>query len=436
MAVKEKVIAKDIDGNDLQEGDRVQIVELGGRARLLLNATAIVSEITVKDSGTVQCRIAIESSPSTKFFWNEKWLRKLSSEIVEINPLDEVAAKITELWADSENAEEVANQAAYSALDSARLCGEELLKAKQIAGHGNWEKFRATLLHPKTGKPMPSSTATLYQRIAERWGEIEASEVRSLRSARELLKSDRQISAAKPESAPKSASVADLPATQSIDQVCDSSEHLSDNFEHLSDSSERYETTPDYGEAVSEEIAESLMNLGVMPCKPSISPEELNREMAKSGLITQDVKIINPRLKRCEFLCNGVLKNGVISGVLFDWKRMTVAAVLIDYDDGKQIQVPSSNAWLIDESNSESNDQPINRFAAIEEIAAKGWYWDVRRSFCKHPGDYCYSAHLTTPDVKKTFSATKYECLEDALENCIEQAKTAGLWEVEECQKQ
>lgn len=433
MAVKEKIIAHDIDGNDLQEGDRVQIVELGGRAKLWLNATAIISEITVKSSGAVQCRIAIESSPSTKFFWNEKWLRKLPSEIVEINPLDEAAAKITELWADSENAEEVANQAAYSALDSARLCGEELLKAKQIAGHGNWEKFRATLLHPKTGKPMPSSTATLYQRIAERWGEIEASEVRSLRSARELLKSDRQISAAKPESAPKSASVADLPATQSIEQSIDSSEHLETT---PSISEEAPSIRPDYGENVSDETADSLTGLGVMPCKPSISPEEFNREMAKSGLITQDVKIINPRLKRCEFLCNGVLKNGVISGVLFDWKRMSVAAVLIDYDDGKQIQVPSSNAWLIDESNSESNDQPINRFAAIEEIEAKGWYWDVRRSFCKHPGDYCYSAHLTTPDVKKTFSATKYECLEDALENCIEQAKTAGLWEVEECQKQ
>lgn len=435
MAVKEKIIAHDIDGNELQEGDRVQIVELGGRAKLWLNATAIVSEITVKSSGTVQCRIAIESSPSTKFFWNEKWLRKLSSEIVEINPLDESAARITELWADSENAEEVANQAAYSALDSARLCGEELLRAKQLAGHGNWEKFRATLLHPKTGKSMPSSTATLYQRIAERWGEIEASEVRSLRSARELLKSDRQISAAKPESAPKSASVADLPATQSIEQAIDSSEHLIDSSEHLettpSISEEAPSVSPDYGDQVSDEIAESLMNLGVMPCKPSISPEEFNREMVKSGLITQDIKIINPRVKRCEFLCNGVLKNGVISGVLFDWKRLSVAAVLIDYDDGKQIQVPASNAWLIDENDSESNDQPINRFAAIEEIEAKGWYWDVRRSFCKDPGDYCYSAFLTMPDRKKMFSAAKYECLEDALEDCIEQAKAAGLWEVE-----
>jgi hypothetical protein len=421
MAVKEKVIAHDIDGNELQEGDRVQIVELGGRAKLWLNATAIVSEITVKSSGAVQCRIAIESSPSTKFFWNEKWLRKLSSEIVEINPLDESAAKITELWADSENAEEVANQAAYSALDSARLCGEELLKAKRLAGHGNWEKFRATLLHPKTGKPMPSSTATLYQRIAERWAEIEASEVRSLRSARELLKSDRQISAAKPESA----TVTDLPVTQSIEQVIDSSEHL--------------ETTPsirsDYGKNVSDEIADSLTSLGVMPCKPSISPEEFNREMAKSGLITQDIKIINPRLKRCEFLCNGVLKNGVISGVLFDWKRMSVAAVLIDYDDGKQIQVSASNAWLIDEQDNESNDQPINRFAAIEELERRGWFWDAARRIDIN-GDYCYWANISSPkcDIKEVFFAQRFECLEDALENCIEEAKKAGVWEVEQCQ--
>lgn len=430
MAVKEKVIAKDIDGNELQEGDRVQIVELGGMSSIWLNKAVTIAEFSSKPNG-IHCKVFSECAPDTKFSWRADHLRKISSAMIEQSELGALAAEIMRLHEECEKAlnvarvaREAAREASRSALEHAKLCGESLVIAKRRVGHGAWEAWRGEMLR------IPSSTGTLYQRVFERWHELESMtniEELSLRKAAELLKKPRKPATLK--SISPSHNEADLPATQSI-------EHLSDSSEHLNDSSERYETTPDYGEAVSEEIAESLMNLGVMPCKPSISPEEFNREMAKSGLITQDVKIINPRLKRCEFLCNGVLKNGVISGVLFDWKRMTVAAVLIDYDDGKQIQVPSSNAWLIDESNSESNDQPINRFAAIEEIEAKGWYWDVRRSFCKHPGDYCYSAHLTTPDVKKTFSATKYECLEDALENCIEQAKTAGLWEVEECQKQ
>jgi hypothetical protein len=127
-----------------------------------------------------------------------------------------------------------------------------------------------------------------------------------------------------------------------------------------------------------------------------------------------------------------VLKNGVISGVLFDWKRMSVSAVLIDYDDGKQIQVPASNAWLIDESNSESNDQPINRFAAIEELERRGWFWDAARRIDIN-GDYCYWANISSPkcDIKEVFFAQRFECLEDALENCIEEAKKAGVWEGE-----
>jgi len=120
------------------------------------------------------------------------------------------AIRIIQLWTEAENAEEVAKRAMRSALESARLCGELLLEEKAKIKHGGWEKFRETLIHPTTGKSMPSSTATLYQRIAERWSEIEQSEVRtlrgaarSLRAARKLLKSDRQIKAPQP--------VADLP---------------------------------------------------------------------------------------------------------------------------------------------------------------------------------------------------------------------------------
>lgn len=423
MAVKEKIIAHDIDGNELQEGDRVLVVDTGSMSKLWQNAVGTVMELRTVDDETIQCRVKLDGNSGVNPNWHPNQLRKITTEIVEVSRLDELAGEIKGLHQECEGAIEVAQKAEKSALLSAIECGARLLEAKAECKSAGlkWETWRDENIG------IPSSTATLYQRIYSKREQLEELEITTIRQAREALKSERKMSEAK-----SATPVAELPeskstSTQNTPSI--SSEHLETT---PSISEEAPSVSPDYGDQVSDKIAESLMNLGVMPCKPSISPEEFNREMAKSGLITQDIKIINPRVKRCEFLCNGVLKNGVISGVLFDWKRMSVAAVLIDYDDGKQIQVPASNAWLIDENNSESNDQPINRFAAIEELERRGWFWDAARRIDIN-GDYCYWANISSPkcDIKELFFAQRFECLEDALEQCIEQAKAAGVWEDE-----
>lgn len=111
------------------------------------------------------------------------------TEITSVDSLSTIAAEISQLFGECEEAIEVASQAESAALQSAKLCGEKLLAAKKLVKHGQWEKWRANIRHPKTGKPMPSSTATLYQRVFERWEELQAAS--SLREAATLLKSDR-----------------------------------------------------------------------------------------------------------------------------------------------------------------------------------------------------------------------------------------------------
>lgn len=106
------------------------------------------------------------------------------------SPLDTLAEEISELYGQLEEAEEVALSAAKSALTFAREMGEKLLQAKQECGHGNWENWRKQLVSPRSGKTMPSSTATLYQRIAKRWEEVE--QAQTLREAAALLKGDRK----------------------------------------------------------------------------------------------------------------------------------------------------------------------------------------------------------------------------------------------------
>jgi len=108
------------------------------------------------------------------------------------------------------------------------------------------------------------------------------------------------------------------------------------------------DTLPNYGENVSPEIARSLFDTGVMPCRPSITPEEFAEEMKRSEI--PKVKIINDRVtKRCIFTLNDEEKEGVVIAVLIDWKSLRIDAVLIDYDEGKQIQLSVEKALFIAE---------------------------------------------------------------------------------------
>lgn len=100
----------------------------------------------------------------------------------------ELIATASKLWGEIDKALEVVSQAEYSALDSARLLGQTLMDLKAKTLHGYWEQTREEITHPTTGKPLPSSTATLYQRIAFNWESLSQAGVTSVRAAAEHLK--------------------------------------------------------------------------------------------------------------------------------------------------------------------------------------------------------------------------------------------------------
>ncbi|MDX2215466.1 MAG: hypothetical protein SFY66_19540 [Oculatellaceae cyanobacterium bins.114] len=113
-----------------------------------------------------------------------------------ITTLDTLITEINTLFGNLEEAEEVAENAAQSAFSFALEIGHKLIKAKAECGHGNWEAARAQIKSPRSGNPLPSSTATLYQRMAKRQKELEQARVCTLREAAALLKSDRSLKSA------------------------------------------------------------------------------------------------------------------------------------------------------------------------------------------------------------------------------------------------
>lgn len=132
--------------------------------------------------------------------------------------LRRLAEDICQLWGETEQALEVVASAEMSALESARLCGELLIQAKQKAGHGNWEAWREdNICHPKTGKPLPSSTAALYQRVCQHWSKLQELQVSSLKQA------DKALRSLKAEKKPKSTTVVNsAPTPEQITPIVDS----------------------------------------------------------------------------------------------------------------------------------------------------------------------------------------------------------------------
>lgn len=136
------------------------------------------------------------------------------------NQLDSLAQEICSLWAEVEQAVDVVARAEQSALETAKLCGEKLIAAKAACPRGQWEQWREThVVHPTTGKALPSSTATLYQRVAESWDDLTQQECRGLKQAAELLKKPR-LSATVAES-PELAPVAESRSVKSTDKRMD-----------------------------------------------------------------------------------------------------------------------------------------------------------------------------------------------------------------------
>jgi phage anti-repressor protein len=110
----------------------------------------------------------------------------LSAQSTEISIL---LAEINTLYGEFE----VAVTEPTPALQIAKDMGDRLLQLKAEVGHGNWEAFReANIRSPHTGQPMPSSTASLYQRIAKNWDTLQHLNTQSVREAvLSLRRSDR-----------------------------------------------------------------------------------------------------------------------------------------------------------------------------------------------------------------------------------------------------
>jgi hypothetical protein len=255
--------------------------------------------------------------------------------MAEIVLLETLASEINRLHQDCENAINVARSAENSALQHAKLCGEKLLEAKRVCGHGHWENWRSANLQ------IPSSSATLYQRVAERWGEIESATGAAdltLREAVALLKKPRQPALKPSESA--AAAVATQPALESqatadpappvtpapqTDASCRDCRHrrlVTDGSEFVCIAGQFREFKPlrdDWGKA---------------------------NGCDSFSLSRADKPVVNAC--ECQFKLHGEAKRGQISSVLIDWQALTVKAVIIDHDTG-QTQVPVSLVKIFQE---------------------------------------------------------------------------------------
>jgi KilA-N domain len=91
--------------------------------------------------------------------------------------IDTLVAETNQLYGEFE----VAVSNPTPALQIAKDIGDRLLQLKEQIGHGNWEAFRQERIKsPHTGQPMPSSTASLYQRIAKNWETLKSVNVTTL----------------------------------------------------------------------------------------------------------------------------------------------------------------------------------------------------------------------------------------------------------------
>lgn len=207
-----------------------------------------------------------------------------------IDPIPGLIETAQKLWGEIDQALEIVQQAEYSALDSARLLGETLLNLKKQTPHGQWETVRGRILHPVTGKALPSSTATLYQRISQNWEALSQAGITSVRAANEHL---RQL---------KSATVAEIEGETNADNPAGTGGSESDpgNPETVPQWSEVGASLPTLGQGqnqnpqpidlstVARPGETDIPARGATPivvpetCKPAIAPSEFNQEMANT----------------------------------------------------------------------------------------------------------------------------------------------------------
>lgn len=133
------------------------------------------------DSQIVETRTSSESQA------NDTPTEPESSHITHPSSLTQLATDVNRLHAECEQALTIAQSAQASALEHAKQAGELLLSAKKLVGHGGWEKWREANLQ------LPSSTATLYQRVSDRWDELQEAGISSVKAAADYLKKPRAL---------------------------------------------------------------------------------------------------------------------------------------------------------------------------------------------------------------------------------------------------
>jgi hypothetical protein len=247
-------------------------------------------------------------------------------------PLDTLAGEINRLHRECEDALTVARSAENSALQHAKSCGQKLLEAKAACGHGNWEKWRSENLQ------VPSSTAALYQRVADRWGELgESTPVAdlTLREAAALLKKPRQAALKQWDTA-AAAPLANEPTQFQTEAPLPEVKPISPAQASCRDCRHRHLVA---------DGSEFVCSAGMVREFKSVRDDwGKTHNCGSFSLPRADQRVVNSR--ECIFTLRGQSQRGQISSVLIDWQALTLKAVVIDHDSG-QTQVPVSQVQIL-----------------------------------------------------------------------------------------
>jgi hypothetical protein len=281
-----------------------------------------------------------------------------------------LAGEINRLHRECEDALNVARSAENSALQHAKLCGEKLLEAKQACGHGNWETWRAANLQ------IPSSTAALYQRVAERWAELESATSAAdltLREAEQRLRKPRQGVSNKERLDRHTAQVTAILGDPQL--TADQPDFRQAEGREVTNTSPPVATQP---ALEPEATADPALLPEVSPapqtaascrnCRHRHLVADGSEFVCSAGLFRDfravrddwgkangcdsfslpraDKPVVNAR--ECRFTLHGQPQRGQISRVLIDWTALTVRAVVIDHDSG-QVQLPVSQVQIFQE---------------------------------------------------------------------------------------
>lgn len=124
-----------------------------------------------------------------------------------ITPIEDRQTGLAVLASEINHHHQAAEEAAFSALDHARIAGDLLIEAKTRCGHGAWSDWLVANFRGS------ERTAQRYMKLATGWAELEAKTTRvsdlSIREAVKLLGAPREEKPSAPPAAPEPDELAD-----------------------------------------------------------------------------------------------------------------------------------------------------------------------------------------------------------------------------------